>query len=57
VGLIAINVIGSTSSLGTAAVSSGAVSSAAAGGISPLDDLTFDLNFDPITAKVCNVFI
>jgi hypothetical protein len=58
VGLIAINVIGSTSSLGpAAAMSAAAVSSAAAGGISPLDDLTFDLNFDPVTAKVRNVFI
>jgi len=52
VGLIAINVIGSTSSLGpAAAMSAAAVSSVAAGGISPLDDLTFDLNFDPVTAK------
>jgi hypothetical protein len=57
VGLIAINVIGSTSSLGAAAATSAAaVSSAASGGISPLDDLTFDLNFDPVTAKVSNVF-
>ena len=53
VGLIAINVIGSTSSLGpSAATSAAAASSAASGGISPLDDLTFDLNFDPVTAKV-----
>jgi hypothetical protein len=53
VGLIAINVIGSAASQGAAAASSAAAASAAAGGISPLDDLTFDLNFDPVTAKVC----
>ncbi len=58
VGLIAINVIGSASSLGAApATSAAAASSAAAGGISPLDDLTFDLNFDPVTAKVCKRFV
>ncbi len=58
VGLIAINVIGSTSSLGPSAASSAsAVASAASGGISPLDDLTFDLNFDPVTAKVFTYFI
>jgi hypothetical protein len=51
VGLIAINVIGTSSSLGLAAAASSAAP-AAGGGISPLDDLTFDLNFDPVTAKV-----
>ena len=57
VGLIVINVIGSTSSLSAAsATSAAAVSSAAGGGISPLDDLTCDLNFDPVTATVSNVF-
>jgi hypothetical protein len=57
VGLIAINVIGSAASQGPAAASSAAAASAAAGGISPLDDLTFDLNFDPVTAKVRKGFI
>ena len=57
VGLIAINVIGSAASLGAAAASSAAAASVASGGISPLDDLTFDLNFDPVTAKVCKRFI
>jgi centrosomal protein CEP104 len=59
IGIIAINLIGDSASpaanAGQAALPSGAANAGAAGGgarkeISALDDLTFDLNFDPATA-------